>query len=171
MLTLSFSLQVLEWVEHSAPFGDFIADKGGKADGSVKALKKVAAHSRYYPGEWSGVYCNRMLADLRKSFKERASEGARGENEVRDDKNKLRAAFDLICKHNSPVFRFFFVENFAAPEIWYASKMRYTRSVAVSSVVGHILGIGDRHSSNILVHQRTYTTHYTQQQCVKLTNL
>jgi phosphatidylinositol kinase/protein kinase (PI-3 family) len=38
---------------------------------------------------------------------------------------------------------------------WFDAKMRYTRSVAVSSVVGHILGIGDRHCSNILVHQGT----------------
>ena len=31
----------------------------------------------------------------------------------------------------------------------------YTRSCAVNSIVGHILGIGDRHTSNILVHTRT----------------
>ena len=33
--------------------------------------------------------------------------------------------------------------------------MRYTRSTAVSSIVGHILGIGDRHSHNILLHEKT----------------
>jgi hypothetical protein len=38
---------------------------------------------------------------------------------------------------------------------WYDAKMRYTRSVAVNSVVGHILGIGDRHCKNILIHQGT----------------
>lgn len=31
----------------------------------------------------------------------------------------------------------------------------YTRSCAVNSIVGHILGIGDRHCNNILVHQKT----------------
>lgn len=31
----------------------------------------------------------------------------------------------------------------------------YARSVAVSSFVGHILGIGDRHGSNILIHKST----------------
>ena len=31
--------------------------------------------------------------------------------------------------------------------------MNFTRSVAVSSIVGHILGIGDRHLGNILVDQ------------------
>jgi phosphatidylinositol kinase/protein kinase (PI-3 family) len=33
--------------------------------------------------------------------------------------------------------------------------MRYARSVAVNSIVGHVLGIGDRHGSNILIHERT----------------
>lgn len=32
--------------------------------------------------------------------------------------------------------------------------MNYTRSVAVSSIVGHILGIGDRHCKNILLHEK-----------------
>jgi serine-protein kinase ATM len=67
-----------------------------------------------------------------------------------------RKAFDEICNRNSPVFRFFFVERFGHKlENWYAAKNRYIRSVAVSSIVGHILGIGDRHTSNILVHQQT----------------
>jgi ataxia telangiectasia mutated family protein len=40
-------------------------------------------------------------------------------------------------------------------ESWHIAKMKYTRSVAVNSIVGHILGIGDRHGSNILLHQQT----------------
>ena len=38
-------------------------------------------------------------------------------------------------------------------ESWHVAKMNFTRSVAVSSIVGHILGIGDRHLGNILIHQ------------------
>ena len=67
---------------------------------------------------------------------------------------KRRESFDVICKHFSPSFRFFFVERFGhSLKDWYAAKMKYTRSVAVSSIVGHILGIGDRHTSNVLVSQ------------------
>ena len=33
--------------------------------------------------------------------------------------------------------------------------MNFTRSVAVNSIVGHILGIGDRHLGNILIDQGT----------------
>ena len=35
------------------------------------------------------------------------------------------------------------------------AKMLYTRSCAVNSVVGHLLGIGDRHTHNILIHQNS----------------
>lgn len=132
------------------PFGDFIADKAWKQDSEGNKSKgQVGAHSRYYPGEWSSPYCRKILQTLREEFKARDDAG--GESKARDDQKQLRSAFDLICHNYSPVFRFFFVEKFVQPEIWYASKMRYTRSVAVSSVVGHILGIGKRISLSALV--------------------
>ena len=40
-------------------------------------------------------------------------------------------------------------------ESWHTAKMKYTRSVAINSIVGHVLGIGDRHLSNILIHTKT----------------
>ena len=71
-------------------------------------------------------------------------------------RGQTKQAFETICKFHSPAFRFFFVERFGhSSRDWFEAKARYTRSVAVSSFVGHILGIGDRHANNILVHQRT----------------
>lgn len=53
-------------------------------------------------------------------------------------------------------FRFFFLEYFkSSMEAWHTARTLYTRSCAVNSIVGHILGIGDRHTSNILVHTKT----------------
>jgi serine-protein kinase ATM len=34
---------------------------------------------------------------------------------------------------------------------WFALRLHYVRSVASTSIVGHILGLGDRHTSNILM--------------------
>jgi len=54
------------------------------------------------------------------------------------------------------LFVFFFLERFShSPQAWHDARMLYTRSSAVSSMVGHVLGIGDRHSHNILVHEKT----------------
>jgi ataxia telangiectasia mutated family protein len=70
--------------------------------------------------------------------------------------DEKRLAFDEICKNHSACFRFFFMEKFSnSMQAWYSAKMNFARSVAVSSIVGHVLGIGDRHCSNILVHDQT----------------
>lgn len=38
---------------------------------------------------------------------------------------------------------------------WFEKRLQYTESVAVNSMVGHIIGIGDRHSMNILIDKNT----------------
>jgi ataxia telangiectasia mutated family protein len=56
-------------------------------------------------------------------------------------------------EHFKPVMHHFFLENFRTPQTWYERRLAYTRSVAVNSIVGYIIGLGDRHSSNILMDQ------------------
>jgi len=36
---------------------------------------------------------------------------------------------------------------------WLARRSTYTRSLAVMSMVGYLLGLGDRHPSNLMIHQ------------------
>eukprot|EP00526_Cylindrotheca_closterium_P003109 CAMPEP_0113661194 /NCGR_PEP_ID=MMETSP0017_2-20120614/33299_1 /TAXON_ID=2856 /ORGANISM="Cylindrotheca closterium" /LENGTH=1447 /DNA_ID=CAMNT_0000575871 /DNA_START=116 /DNA_END=4457 /DNA_ORIENTATION=+ /assembly_acc=CAM_ASM_000147 len=123
---------VLEWVEDTIPFGNYEEDQ------RTGRKKEPGAHSRLYPGEWGNSLCRIHL----------------GESPV----GEKRRSFDEICRRHSPVFRFFFTERFGHNlQAWHAAKMKYTRSVAVSSIVGHILGIGDRHCKNILVHEKTGT--------------
>lgn len=50
-----------------------------------------------------------------------------------------------------PVMRHFFTEKHKDPMAWFMMRLRYSRSVAVCSMVGHILGIGDRHLSNVMI--------------------
>jgi len=38
---------------------------------------------------------------------------------------------------------------------WWETTKRYTRSVAVMSVIGYIIGLGDRHLDNVLIDLRT----------------
>ena len=56
-----------------------------------------------------------------------------------------------ICKNFKPVFRHFFLEKYSDPSVWQGRRIAYTRSVAANSMLGYILGIGDRHASNILI--------------------
>ena len=40
-------------------------------------------------------------------------------------------------------------------EHWLERRATYTRSLAVNSMIGHILGLGDRHPSNVLLERKT----------------
>ncbi|KAH9479387.1 Serine/threonine-protein kinase TEL1 [Psilocybe cubensis] len=69
--------------------------------------------------------------------------------------DKQRDAYEHVKKNFKPVFRHYFTENHKNPISWFKMRLRYTRSVATTSIVGHVLGLGDRHVSNILIDNGT----------------
>jgi ataxia telangiectasia mutated family protein len=69
--------------------------------------------------------------------------------------SKLIALFLSLRERFKPVMRHFFTEKYKMPMSWFAMRLNYTRSVATTSIVGHILGLGDRHISNILLDSST----------------
>ncbi|KAJ2934534.1 hypothetical protein H1R20_g2555, partial [Candolleomyces eurysporus] len=54
-----------------------------------------------------------------------------------------------------PVFHEWFIETFPEPSAWLTSRLNYARTSAVMSMVGYILGLGDRHTENILLDVNT----------------
>lgn len=60
-------------------------------------------------------------------------------------------AYREIMKRIKPVMRHFFMEKHYVPERWFEMRLSYSRSVAVTSMIGHVLGLGDRHVSNIMI--------------------
>lgn len=69
-------------------------------------------------------------------------------------KERLQA-YETIIKKINPVLHLYFSDHFLSPDTWYNSRQRYTRGIASSSMVGHILGLGDRHCNNILLEEST----------------
>ncbi|XP_077396162.1 serine/threonine-protein kinase ATR isoform X2 [Festucalex cinctus] len=63
---------------------------------------------------------------------------------------RLRMHKEVLCARHPPVFYQWFLRNFPDPTSWYSSRSAYCRSTAVMSMVGYILGLGDRHGENIL---------------------
>lgn len=63
---------------------------------------------------------------------------------------KVQIFSNKILSTFLPVFHEWFVESFPDPSAWFNARLRYTRSAAVMSIVGHVLGLGDRHGENIL---------------------
>ena len=120
---------VLEFVEHARSLGSVLV---AQPDG------KLGVHERYNRSkhEYTQAHCRSLLKQA-KSWEE------------------MEETYRDICAHYHPAFRFFFFETYPDPALWYRRRLHYTRSVAVSSIVGYILGIGDRHASNILVDTAT----------------
>ncbi|XP_054652391.1 serine/threonine-protein kinase ATR isoform X2 [Dunckerocampus dactyliophorus] len=63
---------------------------------------------------------------------------------------KLRIHKEVLCVRHPPIFHEWFLRTFPDPTSWYSSRSAYCRSTAVMSMVGYILGLGDRHGENIL---------------------
>ena len=69
--------------------------------------------------------------------------------------DKMRELFLKMMQRFRPVFRHFFTERNKHPLAWFSTRLKYARSAATTSIVGHILGLGDRHVSNILIDKTT----------------
>jgi len=52
------------------------------------------------------------------------------------------------------LYRILWLKSLSATD-WLARRTMYTRSVAVTSMLGYVIGLGDRHPSNILIHRGT----------------
>ncbi|KAJ7967115.1 serine/threonine-protein kinase ATR [Quillaja saponaria] len=54
-----------------------------------------------------------------------------------------------------PVFHKWFLTKFSEPAAWFRARVSYAHTTAVWSMVGHIVGLGDRHGENILFDSTT----------------
>uniref|UniRef100_A0AAQ5YQZ4 non-specific serine/threonine protein kinase n=1 Tax=Amphiprion ocellaris TaxID=80972 RepID=A0AAQ5YQZ4_AMPOC len=116
---------VLEWCSGTVPIGEFLVDPN------------KGAHKRFRPQDWTNLACRRRMMAVKLAFDE-----------------KLQA-YSEVCKNFRPVFRYFCMERFLDPAVWMEKRLAYTRSVATSSIVGYIVGLGDRHIQNILIDEQT----------------
>eukprot|EP00117_Sycon_ciliatum_P028234 scpid3506/ scgid2987/ Serine/threonine-protein kinase atr; Ataxia telangiectasia and Rad3-related protein len=56
---------------------------------------------------------------------------------------------ELLPRHPSLFYKWF-LRTFPDPSAWYAARNSYARTCAVMSMIGYLLGLGDRHGENIL---------------------
>lgn len=98
----------------------------------------IPAHSRYYPKDLRGSQCRKQI------------------EEVQGQTANVRiAAYRRATEKFHPVMRYFFLESFPDPDDWYVKRLAYTRTTAAISILGHVLGLGDRHGHNILLDKKT----------------
>ncbi|CDK26932.1 unnamed protein product [Kuraishia capsulata CBS 1993] len=63
--------------------------------------------------------------------------------------------FERLLDKYPPIFHLWFLDQFPDPSTWYANRNNYVRSSAVMSIVGYLVGMGDRHGDNILISEST----------------
>ncbi|XP_035920016.1 serine/threonine-protein kinase ATR [Anopheles stephensi] len=90
----------------------------------------------YYKQRGLGI----TVAELRKFSFERS-----------DPLAKKRQAFEsILVPRHPPLFGEWFRDCFPNPNNWFQARSSYIKTTAVISMVGYILGLGDRHGENIL---------------------
>ncbi|KAI1818747.1 phosphatidylinositol 3 [Poronia punctata] len=94
----------------------------------------MPAHERYHPRDYKGSMCRKEISNVQTKS-----------SEVR------LATYKRVTEHFQPVMRYFFMEYFTDPDSWFAKRTAYTRTTAAISILGHVLGLGDRHGHNILL--------------------
>ncbi|KAK3954237.1 hypothetical protein QBC32DRAFT_385226 [Pseudoneurospora amorphoporcata] len=98
----------------------------------------MPAHERYYPKDLKGNHCRKEIMTAQsKSVDVRV------------------AVYRKVTERFHPVMRYFFMEWFPDPDEWFAKRTAYTRTTAAISMLGHVLGLGDRHGHNILLDTKT----------------
>lgn len=98
----------------------------------------LPAHQKYYPKDYKPNRCRKEISDAQqKPLTQRVQ------------------AYRTVCANFRPVMRFFFMERYLDPDEWFQRRLAFTRSMAATSILGHILGLGDRHGHNILLDEKT----------------
>ncbi|KAK4162009.1 hypothetical protein QBC43DRAFT_216438 [Cladorrhinum sp. PSN259] len=72
---------------------------------------------------------------------------------MKEAQHEPRIFTHTILNMFPPVLSEWFISQFPNPSAWFAARLKYTRSCAVMSMVGTILGLGDRHGENVLLEE------------------
>uniref|UniRef100_A0A0B7K0U9 Serine/threonine-protein kinase Tel1 n=1 Tax=Bionectria ochroleuca TaxID=29856 RepID=A0A0B7K0U9_BIOOC len=98
----------------------------------------MPAHERYFPKDLKGSQCRKEIFNVQN----------------RTVETRISTYRKVIDKFH-PVMKYFFIEYFGDPDEWFVKRLAYTRSTAAISMLGHVLGLGDRHGHNILLDTKT----------------
>lgn len=98
----------------------------------------LPAHQKYRPKDWAFAKCRNDILAVQKLSRDERIE-----------------AYQSATANFQPVMRYFFMHRFNGPDEWFSSRLAYTRTTAAISILGHVLGLGDRHGHNILLDEKS----------------
>lgn len=98
----------------------------------------MPAHEKYYPNDYKPDRCRKEIGACQQ-----------------DSLTTRVKVWQKIADNFHPVMRYFLLERFEDPDEWFERRLAYTRSTAAISILGHVLGLGDRHCHNILLDEKS----------------
>jgi ataxia telangiectasia mutated family protein len=98
----------------------------------------MPAHEKYYPSDWKNERCRKEIGNVQQ-----------------DSLTTRVKVWHKTADNFHPVLRYFLLERFQDPDEWFERRTAYTRSTAAISILGHVLGLGDRHCHNILLDEKS----------------
>ncbi|TEA15433.1 Serine/threonine-protein kinase tel1 [Colletotrichum sidae] len=98
----------------------------------------MPAHERYFPKDLKGSHCRKEISNA--------------QNKTTEQRVNV---YRKVTERFHPVMKYFFIEYFNDPDEWFMRRLAYTRATAAISMLGHVLGLGDRHGHNILLDSKT----------------
>ncbi|KAJ8117825.1 hypothetical protein OPT61_g1067 [Boeremia exigua] len=98
----------------------------------------MPAHEKYYPNDYKSDRCRKEIGACQS-----------------DSLTTRVKVWKKVTENFHPVMRYFLLERFEDPDDWFERRLAYTRSTAAISILGHVLGLGDRHCHNILLDEKS----------------
>jgi len=140
VICLNESSGIMEWMENTTTVR--------------QALGQVYAEEGIFPNFDEKVVESRKELEEWQNLFQRGRSSKNGSPSMTTERllelwdTKLRSKFP-------PILHRWFVNRFAGPESWLEARTKFIRSTAVWSMVGYIVGLGDRHSENLLLNTLT----------------
>ena len=135
VLPLTEDSGLIEWVNYTRTYRDIVR----KCQERANIYTSVTEYKKLY---------EQVDADPQ-TKKERDAN-----RETKDPRHATKAEMALyvrLCTQMPPKFHEWFLINFSSPNRWFHARQLYAHSTAVWSMVGYLVGLGDRHGENILL--------------------
>ena len=123
VVPLTPGVGLVEWVLNTRSIHDAVVS-------SVEG-----AHPRYYPPSASSWTYHQCLLQMRDCT----------------DRADLLPRYQQICAHFPPAMQRYFLDQFPSSSSWWQARLTFIHSLSTSSIIGYIVGLGDRHIQNILL--------------------
>ncbi|KAI1301180.1 Serine/threonine-protein kinase atr [Halotydeus destructor] len=141
---------LVEWIDNLQSLRAIFYDAYSRF-GSLdkKAMSSLQLNMR----EWE----DKRTEERRKQGKKPKRTGLEVTEDERMTATQWTKRFKVVVleKVTPPCFGQWFLQEYRDPITWFTARLSFVRSCAVMSMIGYILGLGDRHLENILLDTRT----------------